>query len=81
MGLLSPTQITSSIRGGCSSKHQQAGRKGQRGEAYLEEVAGQEVCGSAGGFQEGFPGDGHAHRGKLGEVVNQAVHTLQQAAG
>ena len=52
----------------------------QRGEAYLEEVAGQEVSGFTGSFQEGFPSDGHAHRGKLGEVVDEAVHTFQQAA-
>lgn len=59
--------------------NKQEGR--QSDETYFEEVAGQEVGGSAGSFQEGFPGDGHAHRGKLGEVVDEAVHALQQAAG
>ena len=47
----------------------------------LEKVTGEEVCGSAGGLQEGLPRDGHAHCGKLGEVVDQAVHALHEAAG
>ena len=54
---------------------------GTKGRTDLEEVTSQEVCGAAAGFQEGLPGDGHAHCCKFGEVVNQAVHTLQQAAG
>ena len=53
----------------------------QSDETYFEEVASQEVGGSASSFQEGFSGDGHAHRGKLGEVVDEAVHALEQAAG
>lgn len=61
------------------SAEQTAGAAGKVG--CLEEVPGQQVCGSAGSFQEGLPGDGHAHSHKLGEVVDEAEDTLHQAAG
>ena len=50
-------------------------------EAHLEEVACEEVGGTAGGVKEGLPRDGHAHRGKLGEVLHQAVDALHAEGG
>ena len=58
---------------------QTAGAAGEVG--HLEEVPGQQVCGSAGSLQEGLPCDGHTHCHKLGEVVNEAEDTLHQAGG
>ena len=73
------TNTSSSTVGAAGSVNKQEGQ--QRDTTHFEEVAGQQVSGSAGSFQEGFPGDGHAHCSKLGEVVDEAVHAFQQAAG
>ena len=41
-------------------------------------LPGEEVGGPAAGVQEALAGDGSHDRGKLGQVLDQAVHALQE---